>query len=321
MDTTWALIITAILIGLSSLFGDKQEIKDDKDNTNILPPELYKREKGKCCFCNEKVSRREFYHQNCMDIYLDGKSRLLGLSSSLLSDEMNIDNFDNVIEDIKANNYIKDEEIKPLLIELFDKTIDIALCNDIISEITEENILLYINHFKLDPNTDVAKAWEKACKGVTIRKVTQGILPQQMNIRDELPFNIQKDEKIVWCFKDVKECQYKTKTEYQGGSIGYSFRVAKGVYIRQSAFKGHPVNYTSLETLDRGIVLLTDKNLYFGGDYNIFKLPFDKILAIRPYDDAVVIQKDASNAKPIVFMLNDVWFFYNLIYNLTHIEF
>ena len=107
MDTVWALIITAAFISLSSLFGDKQEIKEDKDNTNILPPELYKRKKGKCCFCNEKVSRREFYHQNCIDIYLDGKSRLLGLSSSLLSDEMNIDNFDNVIEDIKANNYIK----------------------------------------------------------------------------------------------------------------------------------------------------------------------------------------------------------------------
>ena len=42
---------------------------------------------------------------------------------------------------------------------------------------------------------------------------------------------------------------------------------------------------------------------------------------IAEYDDAVVIQKDASNAKPIVFMLNDIWFFYNLIYNLTHIEF
>ena len=45
MDTVWALIITAALISLSSLFGDKQEIKEDKDNTNILPPELYKRKK------------------------------------------------------------------------------------------------------------------------------------------------------------------------------------------------------------------------------------------------------------------------------------
>lgn len=313
------IIISLLLLFVLLSFGNNDKTSKDKQEEKIIP-NIFVQKKGFCCFCGEKCKSKT-YHDECLDTYLDGKSRFLELSSVLLSDEMNIDIFDNVIEDIKANNYIKDEEIKPLLIELFDKTIDIALCNDIISEITEKNILLYINHFKLDPDTDVAKAWEKACKGVTIRKITHGILPKQMNISGELPFNIQKDEKIVWCFKDVKECQYKTKTEYQGGSIGYSFRVAKGVYIRQSAFKGRPVNYTSLETLDRGIVLLTDKNLYFGGDYNIFKLPFDKILAIRPYDDAVVIQKDASSAKPIVFMLNDVWFFYNLIYNLIHIEF
>lgn len=83
----------------------------------------------------------------------------------------------------------------------------------------------------------------------------------------------------------------------------------------------HPIHYKSLETVDRGLVLLTDKNLYLGGQYNIFKIPYNKILAICPYDDGVVIQKDASTAKPDVFMVNDVWYFYNLIYNLMHMEF
>lgn len=314
------IIVTAVII--AALFSNNVNEKNatKKKQQTLIPP-IFEQKKGICCFCGEKTGVFETYHKGCLNVYLDGKAKLSELSANLLSDEMDITVFDDTIKDIKDNNYVQEQEIKPCLIDLFNKSVDAALSNDIITEITEKNLLTYINHFELSPSNDVSNAWEKACKGVTLRKLTQGILPQQIRIIDNIPFVLQKNEKVIWCFKEVTQLKYKNKTVYQGSSAGYSFKVAKGFYIRQSFFKGHPVHYTSLEHEDSGCIVLTDKNLYFCGQYNIFRLPYDRILAINPYYATVVIQKDTTTAKPIIFEIDDVWFFYNLIYNLIHMEF
>jgi hypothetical protein len=52
-----------------------------------------------------------------------------------------------------------------------------------------------------------------------------------------LPFVFQKDEKLIWVFQNVEFYEEHTRTEYQGGSIGGSVRIARGFYLRTSAFR------------------------------------------------------------------------------------
>jgi hypothetical protein len=94
----------------------------------------------------------------------------------------------------------------------------------------------------------------------------EGKLPRRVTIESgKLPFNFQKNEQLVWLFQNVEYLEDKTRREYVGKSSGVSIRIAKGVYYRTGAFKGHPIERTERVSLGHGLLGVTTKHLYFDG--------------------------------------------------------
>ena len=133
----------------------------------------------------------------------------------------------------------------------------------------------------------------------------------------KLPVVLQKSERLIWAFGGVEYHKETVRREWRGSSTGYSMRVAKGFYIRQSAFKGRPIERREMALQDRGIIVITDKNLYFSGPRVSFRVPYRKIVAVRPYADGVGIHRDLASAKAEAFLMQDGWFISNLLENLT----
>jgi hypothetical protein len=134
-----------------------------------------------------------------------------------------------------------------------------------------------------------------------------------MRVEPNLPINLQKDEEVVWVFPS---CEYldKTRRQYVGGSQGVSIRIMKGLYYRVGAFAGQPVDRTERVPVDTGILVLTNKRIYFAG------VPYAKIVSFQPFTDGIGIIRDALNAKPQIFVTGDGWFTYNLVTNLAHLS-
>jgi hypothetical protein len=65
--------------------------------------------------------------------------------------------------------------------------------------------------------------------------------------------------------------------------------------------------------VDTGLLLVTQKKVYFKGPARNTSIPTDKILSVDAYSDGIAIMQDAANAKPKVFKLDDPWFATNLI--------
>ncbi len=130
-----------------------------------------------------------------------------------------------------------------------------------------------------------------------------------------LPFNLMKSEELVWVFDDVPYIEEISEKQFQGGSLGMSFRVAKGVYVRPGAFRGKTVTSRSMQETDHGMMGITTKHIYFGGGQKAFRVRLDRIVAITPYADALGIMRDRASARPEAFRLdgNDAWFAANLI--------
>jgi hypothetical protein len=105
-----------------------------------------------------------------------------------------------------------------------------------------------------------------------------------------------------------------------GRSQGMSFRVMKGVYYRVGGFKGEPLMTTERKNLGTGMLAVTNKNLYFVGPGKTTRIPYAKVVSFTPYSDAVGVMRDAATAKPQFFMVDDPWFAYNLITNLSQIH-
>jgi len=90
----------------------------------------------------------------------------------------------------------------------------------------------------------------------------------------------------------------KTKTHYEGGSTGVSFRVMRGVWIRKSAFKGFPIKSDYMNFEDVGNIILTNKHLYFKGQTKSFRIRLNKLVDMTPFENGIQIMRDTASARP-----------------------
>ena len=208
--------------------------------------------------------------------------------------------------------FVTDSEGRTALIRGFENAVDLMLDDHVISESEEQQLNSFAGVLDLD-QTELNRsgAVARAQMGVALREVSEARIPQQTIIGD-LPFNFQKSEKCAWVFQGVDFYEERSRRSFEGGSRGVNVRVAKGVYIRQSAFKGHSVVTTSMEHIDSGLLALTTKHLYFAGNRGSHRVPYAKIVSFHAHTDGLGIERDAATAKPRVYKLTDGWFAYNM---------
>lgn len=263
-------------------------------------------------FKKDKPKPIETKTQTGVDFY-KGYADQFGEILQELDNDADYKVIDNIIDRIKPP--LQDEKLRGFIYWGLNLYVNRALDENGLTEDKQKIIHDYIQHFDLIKSGDVG-IYDKINKGIIINRLVSGIVEGNPELPENTPFNLKKNEQPLFLFRNINQYEYKTRREYQGGSTGYSIRIAKGFYIRQNAFRGNPIEHTSLEHKDNGLLLLTDENIYYGGKYNIFKLPYNKILYISPNDDGITLQKDDSSAKPFVLSSEDAWFLYNVIYNL-----
>jgi hypothetical protein len=99
---------------------------------------------------------------------------------------------------------------------------------------------------------------------------------------------------------------------------GVSIRLMRGVSYRISACRGQPVATPATELADVGTSGLTDRQIYFAGARRSFRIPYRKIVAVRPFEDGIGIRQDGVRARPQRFKTKDGAFTYTLLQNLLH---
>ena len=225
---------------------------------------------------------------------------------------------DNNIEDIK--DVLGDEEVERIVLEnSFDKIVECFLEDDLLSEKEENRLIGFIKYFKLSQeDLNKNKSYEKVILASILRSITEGIIPEKIRVVEgAIPFNLNKNEKMIWIFQDTDYYEDTIKHTYQGNSNGISMKVAKGVYYRMGNFKGQTIETKILKYVGRGFLGFTDKHIYFYSYDKSFRIPYSKIVTILPYEAGVRIQKEGVTAKPQIFNNINGWFVYNLIMNLS----
>ena len=142
-----------------------------------------------------------------------------------------------------------------------------------------------------------------------------GVVPRWDRQVVRPPFNLMKSEELLWLFGGADYFEQVTQREFRGGSLGVSFRVAKGVYIRPGAFRGRSVSTSSMQHTDSGVFGITTKHIYFKGSRKSFRVRLEKIVSFDPYRDGLGIMRDTARAKPEIFRMGetDAWFLLNII--------
>jgi len=273
---------------------------------------------GNCVYCGKPAGFLRKKHKECKQCYEQGKHEIISLIGKVGSEGGDLKHLKSSIEQIASSSYIDTPTMNELVLLGWEKAVDNVFDDGILTEEEETALSELKQYFSLSQQElDRNGAFTKIVKGAVLRDIFDGKLVERVQFNDNLPFNLQKTEKIVWVFQDVDYYEEKTKTRYVGGSQGVSIRIAKGLYYRTGAFKGERIQTSETIHADTGLLGITNKHIYFSGSSKKFRINYNKIVSFEPFQDGIGIQRDAQTAKPQSFSTGDGWFTYNLITNLA----
>lgn len=273
---------------------------------------------GECIYCGKPAGFLKKAHTECKQKHEQGKSEIVSLVGKVGSEGGDLKQLEGTIKQIASTSFVDNESLKSIVTLGWERAVDLAFDDGLLSEQEESTLSELKEHFSLSQRIlDRNGSYSKLVKGAVLREIMEGNLPERMKVDGYLPFNLQKNEKIVWVFQNVNYYEEKTRTRYVGGSQGVSLRIAKGVYYRTGAFKGERVQTSETIHVDTGLLGVTNKHIYFAGPAKRFRIAFKKIVSFEPFSDGIGVQRDAQTAKPQSFQTGDGWFTFNLITNLA----
>lgn len=126
-----------------------------------------------------------------------------------------------------------------------------------------------------------------------------------------------RNESYIWFFNRVDVYERKTHRSYAGHSAGISVRIAKGIYLREGAYRGHAVEHVSTDHVGLGDFVVTNKNLFIVIGGRTTKLSLKKIVSVTPHTDGISFQCDGDRAQQYSIRHLDPWFAYNVLINLS----
>lgn len=273
---------------------------------------------GTCKICGQSAGWFKEYHSECKERYKAGLDELISVATNAVFNLSLCDDLMERCRSIAQPNRISDKNIRDALIVAWEKALDKYLDDGILSTDEETQLMTYAKKFNLvQSELDRKGQFTKAAQAGVLRELLEGKVPQRVTINGSIPFNLQKSETLIWLFHNVTLLEEKTTRSYVGTSQGVSIRIAKGLYYRVGAFKGHPVETTQMANKGYGSLGVTTKNLYFAGSQKSLRVPYNKVITFVPYSDGIGIHTDAKTAKPIALITGDGWFINNLVQNLT----
>lgn len=274
---------------------------------------------GSCLYCNNPAGLFRKKHAECEAAHFSAKDLIVAATNECIRSSSPYQQFDEKIKRISREGFIDDAMRTSLIVSGWEQTVDSYLDDGLLDQEEEKSLAEFKESSGLSQEVlDTHGALTRIVQASLLRALTESDeIPKKVHIEGTVPFNLQKDEELVWLFNGVKYLEERTQRSFVGGSQGVSVRIAKGVYYRTSAFKGNPVDTRVTLPVDVGMLGVTQKHIYFAGSSKAFRVSFNKIVAYNPFEDGIGIVRDASNAKPQLFITGNGWFIYNLILNLS----
>ena len=227
----------------------------------------------------------------------------------------------NIVKNAK-NGFIRAKELSQLVAYSWEQEVNNSFEEGLLTEQKEKRLTDLMKALSMS-QTQLSNyaAHDKIVKGSILRDVFAGITPEAINYNGTLPFNLQKSEKLIWVFQGTNYYEQIKRVRYAGNSQGASVRVAKGVYIRGSSYRGERIETEETIHADTGLFGITNKHIYFTGHSRSFRIKFGKIVSFKPLvEGGVCLQRDAMTAKPQYFVTGDDWFTYNLVATAAQLQ-
>lgn len=133
------------------------------------------------------------------------------------------------------------------------------------------------------------------------------------------PFNLDGDEIPLAFFGSVVYSHKIGIRAYGRINPGPTISFGHGCYYPYSSFMAERADTKMLKEIDYGGMLLTTNNIYFGGEYKSFRIPYEQIVKLRPFIDSLELCRNLAAAQCELFTVVNAWPACGwFLFNLTH---
>ncbi|MFZ5992084.1 MAG: hypothetical protein ACOYW9_09985 [Deinococcota bacterium] len=269
----------------------------------------------KCRYCGQPTQGfLSFAHRECTERHTKGKAEI-ARRIELLPQEPDPKLALAQIKQIASDAFLGGEGLTSTVLAALPKAIENALDDHLLSVQEQRAFEVLIQELGLDSRKEIHPYVLRLARAAVLRELAEGRV-FEYPLPPNAPILLQKGEKLAWVFQEVKLYEYRVHREYVSSGGGVSVRVAKGVYLRSSQVRTKPIVTERLELVDRGMLLVTTKHLYFHGK-QAHRLALKKIVALDPYRDGIEVHPDGAKPKSRIYVLDDGWFASNLITGLA----
>ena len=116
--------------------------------------------------------------------------------------------------------------------------------------------------------------------------------------------NLQKSEVCYFTTNVTWHEMRRVTKRVQWGGPQLRVKICKGVYWKMGDYAVNPITRDQLIQIDSGTVYVTNKRLLFTGTMKNASIRLAKILDFTPYNDGVLIEKDAGRSPVLGFSNN-----------------
>ena len=259
--------------------------------------------RGYCAGCGEKLGFRhrleaDLYCDRCRESAVRARAAFVSLLHELASSGRTPTALQPEVEAAATASRFTPAERDDLARQAVTEVANAILVDDVISLEEEQRIVEVADAAGFAGRVREAidnETWER----LWIGQINAGRLP---DVTAESSFVTKSGESV---HLEVRATLLKEVTlrEFQAGSRGVSFRVAKGVYYRAGSTRGKSVvTGTEMRAADSGTLFVTSTRAVFVGTRSTIELDYRKLVELIVYTDGV--QFHVSNRKiPPLFRL------------------
>lgn len=234
---------------------------------------------GICSLCGQKAGWFEDIHAECKTQFDTGMMKIVALSAeSITHTTPDWQRLQAECAELAQEAHVSEFWLRVAYARAYGQVLTHYLEDDLLDESEEQHLTDYqhaigLTQAELD---GVGGFLSTMGKAATLRDLMHGKLSTRFSTAGLPALNFQKDEQVLWAFSNCELLEDRIKREFVGKSSGFSVRISKGVYYRVGAFRGTPIERSERTSLDTGMVVMTNKHIYFSGSKKTVRHPYQK---------------------------------------------
>ncbi|MDR0484939.1 MAG: hypothetical protein LBH40_06655 [Alphaproteobacteria bacterium] len=251
-----------------------------------------------CIYCAQSAGFLNNKHKECEENYLSRKvvkdNIISIIKNALINNSISKDIY-NETRILADSIQLFDSELTNLAILALDSAIEEMLKDKSLTEEEEKLIKDCCNFFDITNY----KLMNQVNNTILIKNLQQGILPT--NIECNHYFLLKKEEKLIYTLDKVKFSEPEITVSYKFTSFGFN---TKNTEMDESS--GKRIKTEEIKYKDTGLLAITNQNIYFDSKSKIFRIPFNNIVAVKPYNNGILIQRDEINSNHQIFEIPEL---------------